>query len=112
MKIANYRDSQPVEEVQGVFKREIITAEDGAENFTMRIFEVEPSSSTPTHSHSWEHEVFVLSGKGVVVGAQGAAPVGKDSVVFVAPSEPHCFVNTGDEPLRFVCVIPLAKSRC
>ena len=109
MKVSSYRDREPVEEVKGVSKREVITAEDGAPHFTMRVFEVGPGSSTPSHSHSFEHEVFVLSGRGVVVGEQGATPVSKESVIFVAPGETHCFVNTGNETLRFVCVIPLQK---
>jgi len=109
MKVANYRDTEPVEELQGVVKREVITAEDGAPHFAMRVFEVQPGSSTPSHSHPWEHEVFILAGRGVVVGAQGALPITKETVVFVPPDEPHCFVNSGNEPLRFVCVIPLPK---
>jgi len=107
MKVSSYRDTEPVEEVSGVVKREVITADDGAPHFCMRVFEVEPGSSTPSHSHQWEHEVFILSGRGVVVSEQGSTPIGKDSVVFIAPNEPHCFVNTASEPLRFICVIPL-----
>jgi quercetin dioxygenase-like cupin family protein len=106
MKISKYRDTKPTEEVPGVFKREVITAQDGAPNFCMRVFEVEPGSSTPSHSHGWEHEVFVLSGKGLVVGKQGETPIGAESVVFVAPNEQHCFVNTGSQILRFICLIP------
>jgi quercetin dioxygenase-like cupin family protein len=53
MKIANYTDSQPTEELPRVFKREVITAEDGAPNFCMRVFDVEPGSSTPSHAHDW-----------------------------------------------------------
>ena len=107
MKVTNYRDSEPAEEVQGVFKREVITANDRAPHFCMRVFGVGPSSSTPYHSHPWEHEVFILSGKGVVVGEQGATSIAKESVIFVAPNEPHCFINIGNEPLRFICIIPL-----
>jgi len=109
MKVNNYRDIEPVEEVQGVFKREVITTNDGARNFCMRVFEVGPGNSTPSHSHPWEHEVFILTGKGVVVGEQGATPIVKENVVFIAPNEPHCFVNTSNEPLRFICVIPLRQ---
>ncbi len=109
MKVSSYRDEEPVEEVKGVFRRDIITAGDGAPLFTMRVFEVEPGSSTPSHSHEWEHEVFILSGKGVVASEQGAIPINKEGIIFVAPGEPHCFVNTGNEPLRFICVIPLQK---
>jgi len=107
MKVTIWHDTKPVEELQGVLKREVISADDGAPHFSMRVFEVQPGSSTPSHSHSFEHEVFVLSGKGVVVGEQGAISIAKEYVVFVSPNEPHCFVNTGNEPLRFICVIPL-----
>ena len=109
MKVSNYRDSTPIEEVKGVFRSEVITGDDGAPLFCMRVFDVEPGSSTPSHSHPWEHEVFVLSGKGVVAGEQGATPIAKESVVFVGPDEPHCFVNTGNEALRFICVVPLQQ---
>jgi len=107
MKVSNYLGTKPVQELSGVVKREVITADDGAPNFCMRVFEVEPGSSTPLHSHPWEHEVFVLSGRGVVVGEGGETQIAKDSVVFVPPDEHHCFVNNGNEPLRFICLIPI-----
>ena len=106
MKISKHYDAKPVQELPGVIKREVINAEDGAPRFCMRVFEVEPGSSTPSHSHWWEHEVFVLSGEGVVAGEQGETPLTKESVVFVPPDEQHCFKNNGNEILRFICVIP------
>ena len=102
MKVSDYRKTEPTEEVPGSIKREVITAEDGAPNFAMRVIEIQPGSTTPSHSHPWEHEVFILSGQGVVKGEQGESQIEKDSVIFVAPDEKHCFVNKGNEPLRFV----------
>ena len=106
MKVSKYLDTKAVPELRGVIKREVISADDGAPRFCMRVLEVEPGSSTPSHSHWWEHEVFVLSGRGVVMGGEKETPIAKDSVVFVAPDEHHCFVNNSNEPLRFICVIP------
>jgi quercetin dioxygenase-like cupin family protein len=105
----NYRRSPQNTEIEGVIKRDVITGEDGAPNFSMRVFEVEPGGSTPSHSHSWEHEIFVLSGHGMALGDQGTKLIEKNSVILVAPDEPHCFVNTGTEPLVFICVIPHLK---
>ncbi len=107
MKVTSYLDTKSIQELPGVVKREVINADDGAPNFCMRVFELEPGSSTPSHSHWWEHEVFVLSGRGVVVGEQGETHIAKDSVVFVPPDEHHYFVNNSNEILRFICVIPL-----
>jgi quercetin dioxygenase-like cupin family protein len=106
MKVCNYLDIKPVQELPGVIKREVITADD-APNFCMRVFEVEPGGSTPSHSHPWEHEVFVLSGQGLVASKQGKTQIAQGSVVFIAPNEHHCFINNGNEPLRFICLIPL-----
>ena len=102
MKVSNYLETEPTEEVPGALKREVITEKDGAPNFAMRVIEVKPGGSSPSHSHPWEHEVFVLSGQGVVEGEQGESEIKKESVVYIAPDEKHCFVNNGNEPLRFV----------
>jgi quercetin dioxygenase-like cupin family protein len=106
MKVSRYFDTEATQEMPGVTKREVITARDGAPNFCMRVFEVEPGSATPHHNHPWEHEVFILSGQGVVTGKEGEAAINKGSVVFIAPDEPHCFTNTGAQILRFICLIP------
>lgn len=108
MKVCSYLAIKPVQELPGVTKREVITAKDGAPNFCMRIFEVEPGSSSPSHSHPWEHEIFVLAGEGVVVGEKGETEIARDTVIFIPPGEHHCLVNKGSGLLRFVCLIPLA----
>ena len=106
MKVSKYLDTEPTLELPGVLKREVINADDGAPNFCMRVFEVEPGSSTPSHSHAWEHEIYVLAGQGVAVSEKGETPIGADSVVFIPPDEHHCLVNNGTETLRLICVIP------
>jgi quercetin dioxygenase-like cupin family protein len=101
MKISKLEDT-PTKESHGAMMREVITANDGAPNFAMRVIEVKVGGSTPSHSHPWEHEVFVLSGQAVVKGEKGEHKIGKNSVVYIPPDEHHCFVNNGKEPLRFV----------
>lgn len=109
MRFKNYLEVKATPELPGVLKREVITAQDGAPNFCMRVFEVEPGSATPHHTHPWEHEVFVLAGEGVVVGEGGETLITEGSVVFIAPNEPHCLFNKSNGPLRFICLIPLPK---
>ena len=106
MKMRNYLEAEAIEDVPGVLRRVVIGADEGAPRFVMRVFEVKPGSSTPFHSHWWEHEVFVLSGKGIVKGEGDERSIGEGTVVFVEPDEQHCFVNTGNDVLRFICVIP------
>jgi quercetin dioxygenase-like cupin family protein len=93
---------------QGVFIRRLLTRKDGAPNVAMRLFEVEPGGHTPRHRHAHEHEVFVLSGRGIVFGAQGDMPLEAGSAVLVPPEEEHQFRNSGSEPLVFLCIVPIA----
>jgi quercetin dioxygenase-like cupin family protein len=111
MKVANYRqvEAEEAAEAVGVTVRVVIGEEDGAPNFVMRVFDVEPGAATPLHTHYWEHEVFVLGGRGRVHGGGEEGPLGEGDIVFIPPMEEHRFVNEGDEPLRFICVIPLLE---
>ncbi len=107
MKVSKYLDTKPIQVLAGVVKREVITADDGAPHFCMRVFELEPGSSIPLHSHPWEHEIFVLSGQGAVLSEDGKTQVVKENVIFVPPNERHGFANNSNQPLRFICLIPL-----
>ena len=91
----------------GVKVRWLINKETGAPNFAMRLFEIEPGGSTPRHAHSWEHEVFILSGKGVILGEEGEKKFGPEDVIFMPSEEKHQFRNTGNETIRFLCLVPL-----
>ncbi len=83
-------------EAEGVSLRIVIGEKEGAPNFVMRVFDVEPGASSPLHSHDWEHEVFVLSGKGRVYGGGREVALGPGDTVFVPPMEEHQFTNTGE----------------
>jgi quercetin dioxygenase-like cupin family protein len=110
MKVSNYRDTQlqKVEEegAQGVAVRWVISKDDGAQNFFMRVFDVQPGGHTPYHRHPWEHEVFILDGRAEVVAENGRHAARAGDVVFILPEEYHQFRNETDEPLRFICLIP------
>ncbi len=95
-----------MEGAEGVVKRVLIGREDGAPNFVMRAFDVRAGGHTPRHSHPGEHEVFVLSGRGTVSGAEGEHEIGPGSSVYVPPGEIHQFRADRGEDLRFLCIIP------
>jgi len=105
MKIRNYREVAADTEIPGVTLRTVISPEE-APRFSMRVFEVKEGASTPFHAHAWEHEVFILSGQGKVRSREGERALAPNDVVYVAPQEEHCFVNSGKRPFRFICCIP------
>lgn len=109
MKVSSYSDSEPLKEIEGVSRRDVITADDGAPLVSMQVIEISPHTSTPSHYHPWEHEIFIVSGKGIVAGEHGSTPIDEGKIIFIPANEPHCFVNTATDTLRFLCVEPLKK---
>jgi quercetin dioxygenase-like cupin family protein len=110
MKIEHYKETPPDEvgEVgaSGLTVRWVISEKDGAPNFSMRVFEVAPGGYSPYHSHPWEHEVFILTGNGVVVQEGDTVPLFRGDVLFIPPGETHQLKNNSDETLEFICLIP------
>ena len=86
--------------------RWLISKEDGAVNFAMRMFEIQPGGHTPLHTHSHEHEIFAVEGQGVLVYEGQEYPFIADYVIFVPPNKEHRFKNAGNTVLRLLCLIP------
>ncbi len=97
-----------MEGAKGVEIRQLISKADGAPTFAMRMFEIEPGGHTPLHRHPHEHEVFVLEGAGTFVHEGRNYPITREDVVFVPGDSEHCFKNTGNALLRFLCLVPLS----
>jgi len=110
MKHVHYTDVEletPTEEgIKNLKVRWAISKKDGAKNFAMRVFEIGVGGNTPLHQHDWEHEIFVLEGKGVAKDKNNETPVKPGDVLYVPPMEWHQFVNTGDEMMKIICLIP------
>ena len=110
MKITHYSDIEPTvfdgEAVKGVKGRVAIGKNDGAKNFCMRIFEVEPQGYTPLHAHDWEHEILFYSGNGDVFSEGQWIPVTQGTTAFIPGNEEHQIRNSGNENLVFACMIP------
>jgi len=106
MYVKDYRDV-PAEPggTKGLTVRWVINASQGATNFAMRVFELEPGKGSPFHKHGNEHEAFVLAGSGEIETGKGTAEIKEGSALFIPAQENHRFRNTGEDTLRFIDVI-------
>lgn len=93
-------------EVSGVSKRVLLSAADGAPHFTMRLFHIAPGGYTYLHAHDFEHEIFVIEGRGEVVTEAGPKPIETGYAILVLPGEVHQFKNTGTHRMSFLCLVP------
>ena len=114
-KVCHYSDT-PAEvfgdEAVGVTIRWVIDEDkDGAPTYALRVIEVAPGGHTPNHTHPFEHENFIMEGKGRVQIDGEWFEVGPGDVVFVPPHSQHTYVNAGDLPFKFLCGIPVSRLR-
>ena len=107
---ADEMNLQPVdmEGAQSVSKLLLVGRADGAPNFAMRQFTVEAGGHTPRHSHNYEHEVFIIEGSGRVEHEGDFHDLRAGDALLIAPGRVHQFTNTGQQPLRFLCLVPVS----
>ena len=110
MKVNSYREVEKkavdMPGASGCTVRWLVSESDRAPNFAMRRFEVAPGGYTPRHSHPYEHEVYVLEGDGVVYEGDEEHAITAGDVIFVTPGDVHQFRNTGQVPMKFLCMVP------
>ena len=88
-------------------KRVLVGPNENAPNFSMRKFTLGKGGCSPYHAHAWEHEVYMLSGKGEIRFAGGSQAIEPGDFAFVPPNDEHQFVNSGDDVFEFLCMVPL-----
>ncbi len=86
--------------------RWLISKDDGADNFAMRMFELQPGGHTPLHTHPQEHEIFAIEGQGTFVFEGKEYPFSAEHIIFVPPNKEHQFKNSGKSVMRMLCIIP------
>ena len=112
MKIKNFKDVKP-EDVgdfgENTTIRWLISKEEGAENFAMRYFVIKKGGFIKIHEHPWEHEIFIVRGRGKVGSEKKLFEVKAGDFLFVPGNEPHQYVNNAEENFEFICIIPIEK---
>ena len=87
-------------------KQIVIGPDDGAGNFAMRVFHIDPGKASAEEEHPHDHGVMVLSGRARVLLGDQWHDVEAGDVVWIQPNERHQLRNIGEGPLTFLCVVP------
>lgn len=94
------------EDSRAVTGKLLVGPRDGAPNFRIRYFRIEPGGYSPLERHPHDHGIFILHGRAQVRMGSERVTVGPRDVVYVPGNETHQLRTVGDEPLSFLCVIP------
>lgn len=106
MKVHHYKEVEAAEPAPGVRMHVVAGPKEGAPNFIMRVFEIQPGANTPFHQHDWEHEIFILEGPAAVKHDKGETPLVPGSAIFIPANEMHGILNKGQQAVKLICVIP------
>ncbi len=86
----------------------LVDERQGSERFALRLYTVEKGGHTPLDQHEYEHQVYVLSGQGLVKQSkenpQALRTLRAGDTVFIPSNAVHQFINERDEPFVFLCV--------
>ncbi|MEF8836968.1 MAG: cupin domain-containing protein [Candidatus Bipolaricaulota bacterium] len=94
-----------LEDAECVEKEVLLGDPEDVKTFAMRRFTLGAEGHTPFHGHDWEHEVYVLAGKGKIRTDNREEVLSAGDAVYVPANEEHQFVSES-EGFTFLCLVP------
>ena len=91
---------------EGMSKGVLVGEAQGAPNFAIRRFELEPGATVPEHTNEVEHEQYVLSGEYTVGIDDEEYRVAEGDSLLIPAGVVHWYRNEGDAPGAFLCAVP------
>jgi quercetin dioxygenase-like cupin family protein len=82
------------EETRGVTETWLIGKAEGAKNFALRYYEVEPYGFSQEESHEHDHGIIILHGEGEVQLKDKTVAVEAGDVIYILPNERHLWVSS------------------
>lgn len=80
-------------------------------SFRLRYFEVGPGGFSSLEKHEHIHVVMTIRGQGKVIVGDDVYDARPLDLIYVPPLTPHQFVNEGDEPFGFLCIVDADRDR-
>lgn len=102
-------ESSEVQRSRGATIQVLIGPDQGAPNFVTRSFTLAPGGRIPCHRHeSIEHQQVILSGEMVLGLDDQEQHVRTGDSILIPPGVAHWYENRGEQPVRFLCIVPNA----
>jgi len=106
LKRADDVDYAELSKADGVRKAVIFDESDGAPNFRMRRYRLDPGAEVPKHTNAVEHEVHTVTGEYVVGIDDEEHVVAEGDSLLIPAGTVHWFRNERDAESSFVCMVP------
>lgn len=93
-------------EVKNGEMKVLISPKEGWDGYVMRVFKLSKDGHSPRHTHDWPHINYIIKGKGTVHMDGTDYDIAEGSYAYVPANTLHQFINTGNEDLEFICIVP------
>jgi ribulose-bisphosphate carboxylase large chain len=89
----------------------IIGHHSGEPTMQLRYFEVAPGGHSALEKHRHEHLVIGARGVGRAIVGHEVRELGEKDALYIGPDTPHQFVNAGEGPFGFFCIVASDRDR-
>jgi quercetin dioxygenase-like cupin family protein len=107
--VKNIDEIEEMEMEGGARIRWLITHKDGAPTFSMRYITIAKDKETPAHTHEYEHEIFVIKGKGEITLGDEKKQLSEGKFIFI-PGNIFHKIHANDD-MVVICVVPIRAAR-
>ncbi|MGC8688746.1 MAG: cupin domain-containing protein [Thermoplasmata archaeon] len=107
--VKHFDEVEEIEMEGGARIRWLVTHKNGAQNFSMRLINIPPRGETPSHSHDYEHEIFIVEGKGNVRLGDRELPLREGDFIFIPPNIFHRIRS--EDGMKIICVVPIKAAK-
>lgn len=98
---------RPVDDAGGLRRANLIDAADGAPNFELRKYVVDPGVKVGKHRNAIEHEQYVLEGTYTIGIGEEEYRISAGHSVFIPAGTVHWYCNETNAPATYLCVVPI-----
>ncbi|MCI4435029.1 MAG: cupin domain-containing protein [Thermoplasmata archaeon] len=107
--VKHYNEVEEMEMDGGAKIRWLITHKNGAQNFSMRLINIPEGKETPSHSHDYEHEIFVMQGEGSVRLGERELKLREGDFIFIPSNIFHRI--RAEKTMNIICVVPIKAAK-
>jgi quercetin dioxygenase-like cupin family protein len=92
--------------VKGASMKKVLGAEEGWEDYVMRIVKLEPFGNSFDHEHPWPHINYYIKGEGILTIEGEEFPIEEGGYSYVPANKQHQWRSNTEKGLEFICIVP------
>ncbi|MCK5613858.1 cupin domain-containing protein [Candidatus Pacearchaeota archaeon] len=96
---------------KNIVKRDLIDKQWPDVDFEVRYFEISNYGYSSLEKHEHPHVVIIGRGKGKAIVGDEIFEAKPFDIFFIAPNQPHQFLQYGEEPFGFFCMVNIERDK-